>query len=166
MTNPVKYNIDQIKKIPITNFLSGKRKNVSNGFLYENCLFCEHKWHFRVDIEKNLFLSYSGCVKGGDVIDFIRQKESFSFSEAIEMLGNNYNIEKGKFETIGKKQLKLLKFVSLAEEERLRIMKNDFFNFLKIMEFDKTFEKCLKMSEVRLISYIYNLENIGVYKVN
>lgn len=159
------FDIAQIKKIPITNYLLGRRRKISKGYLYRDCPFCTHKWHFSVDIQKNLYNSYSQCVQAGDVIDFIRKKESIAFKEAIEMLGNNYNIDKKEFKPLPKKELDKLKTIEKLETERIRKIKNDFFRFLKRMQFDKTFFKCIKMPENRLLHYIYNLEGIGVYKV-
>jgi DNA primase len=159
------YNLDEIKKIPITNFLSGQKRKITKGYIYELCPFCTHKWHFSVDIHKNLYNSYAQCVQAGDIIDFIRKKENLDFQSAIKMLGENYNVEKKTFKPLQKKELDMIQIHENLEAERIRKIKNDFFRFLKRMQFDKTMFKCIKMDGDRLLHYIYNLEGIGVYKI-
>ena len=159
------YNIDEIKKISIMNFVSGKKRKVSKGYLFEECPFCSHKWHFAIDIQKNLFHSYNSCIQGGDVISFIQKKDNISFKETIEKLGDSYNIRKSDFKPLPNTELNLIKEHQRQESRRIQKIFNDFFRFLKRMKFNKSFEKCLKMDNDRLLHYIYNLEGMGCYKI-
>lgn len=157
------YNLDEIKKIPIINFVEGKRKQLNKYVLFEACSFCTHKWHFQINTEKNFYNSFNSCCKGGTIIDFIAERDKISVQDAIKYLAEKYDIT--ATETISRKELKLIRQHEHFEEKRIIKIKNDFFRFLKRMQFDNTLHKCIKMDENRLVHYIYNLEGIGVYKI-
>lgn len=92
------YDKNEIKKIPITSLYDlGISKKVFGGYLYKNCPFCSHKWHLKIDIEKNLFYSHSACVSGGSVIDFIMRLYNKSFQESISFIGENSNLQTSSF---------------------------------------------------------------------
>jgi len=46
---------------------------------------------FNVDVDKGFYKCF-GCGKAGDSITFVRETEQLSFSEAVEALGNRFNI--------------------------------------------------------------------------
>ena len=46
---------------------------------------------FNVDADKGFYKCF-GCGKAGDAITFVRETEQLSFSEAVEALGNRFNI--------------------------------------------------------------------------
>ncbi|MCX6931726.1 MAG: CHC2 zinc finger domain-containing protein, partial [Verrucomicrobia bacterium] len=46
---------------------------------------------FNVDTDKGFFKCF-GCGKAGDAITFVRETEQLSFTEAIEALGQRFNI--------------------------------------------------------------------------
>src|SRR5688572_9193908 len=46
---------------------------------------------FNVDADKGFYKCF-GCGKAGDAITFVRETEQLSFTEAVEALGNRFNI--------------------------------------------------------------------------
>ena len=46
---------------------------------------------FHVDPDKGFFKCF-GCGKAGDIIDFVRETEQLNFTEAVEALGQRFNV--------------------------------------------------------------------------
>lgn len=158
-----KYNLDEIKQIPIYNFLEGwNKKNGAKDFIYENCPFCSHKWHFSVSKDGKFFNSYNSCISGGSVIDFVSSFYKLSFYDSIKLLADKYRIE-GNNLKINKYEIEINKKISAMEENREREIINDFFEFLKIKEYDKTFFKILSWNDLKILHYIYDLVAAGAY---
>lgn len=73
--------------ISILNYIlqqSGARpQKQGNKILLNPCPVCGHKDHFFIYPENNSFCSFSGCCKGGSIVDAIMQFEGLSLSEAM-----------------------------------------------------------------------------------
>jgi DNA primase len=161
------YNLDQIREIPIYDFLAGwNRKTISKDFMYENCPFCSHKWHFAVSKNGRYFHSHNSCCKGGSIFDYVSLTHNLSFHESVKWLSNKYNIQGDSIQKISKAEAEKNKKISAMEELREREMVNDFFAFLKEKEYDKTFFKVLNWNESRIIHYIYDLVAAGAYQIS
>lgn len=160
------YNLDQIKQIPIYDFLSGwVRKTTSKDFIYENCPFCSHKWHFAVSKNGKYFHSHNSCCKGGSIIDYISCTQNLSFHESVKWLSNKYDVQ-GDNIKINKAEMERNKKISAIEELRNKEIVNDFFAFLKEKQYDKTFFKILNWDELRIIHYIYDLVAAEAYNIS
>jgi hypothetical protein len=157
-----KYNLDEIKQIPIYNFLNGwNKKNGTKDYIYENCPFCTHKWHFSVSKDGKFFTSYNSCTPGGSVIDFISKFYNLSFYDSIKLLADKYKIEGNS--KINKYDTEKNKKISAIEKNREREIINDFFDFLKVKEYDRTFYKILNWNDLKILHYIYDLVAAGFY---
>lgn len=73
-----------------SNYNLGKKKVVSEGFLYKNCPMCgsvspraNDDGHFFISGKGNSYSSYSKCCRGGSAIDFFVEKEHLTLAEAI-----------------------------------------------------------------------------------
>lgn len=161
------YNLDQIREIPIYDFLPGWiHQSTSKDFIYENCPFCSHKWHFAVSKNGRYFHSHNSCCKGGSIFDYVSLTQNLSFHEAVKWLSNKYNIQGERIQKINKYEIERNKKISAMEELREREIVNDFFAFLKEKEYDKTFFKILNWNELRILHYIYDLVAAGAYHIS
>lgn len=142
-----------------------KRNRVDVGYIYENCPFCEHKNHFQIDIGKNLYNSFSGCCKGGDVIKFVQEVDGIGFKDAIESLGNRFNLNKSEYKrTQSKRELEILTLLAKHQDQAIMNEVNRIFDFLTFMEYDEEFWKCISLiGTPELPHYIYGLK--GRYEI-
>jgi hypothetical protein len=163
----IKYDLNQIKTIPIFNFLENwNRKTNSDSFIYENCPFCSHKWHFVVNKQGSLFYSHNACIKGGSVIDFIQAYENLNFHDSIKFLADKFNVSGDSLIYVDKKKIEKLKRLEEKDSIREKKIINDFFQFLKIKMYDKTFLKVYTWDNIKLLHYIYDLHAYGAYNIN
>lgn len=162
--NIIKNNI-HLKTIISDYMISGKKMKVDVGYIYEDCPFCSHKNHFQVDITKNLYNSFNGCCKGGDVIKFMMEIEGIGFKDAITKLGDRFNIGKTKFErTQSKRELEILTLLTKHQDYQLEKEINKIFDFLIFMEYEKEFWKCISMvGTPELNHYCFGLK--GRYEI-
>lgn len=140
---------------------------VDVGYVFENCPFCQKHNHFQINTKSNLYNSFNGCCKGGDIINFIMEIENLSFGQAINHLGDRFNIDKTSIslESTSKREKEILYLISLYEEDRLKKEENRFFDFLKFMEYEEIFNKAITLiGTEELIQYIYNLKGMGIYE--
>ena len=68
----------------------GKQSQTSGGYLFKNCPMCNSNsskpsdpGHFFVNDSTNSYSSFSGCCKGGSIIDFIMEYYNLDTKEAI-----------------------------------------------------------------------------------
>jgi DNA primase len=163
----ITYNLDQIKQIPIYDFLPGwTSQTTSKDFIYENCPFCSHKFHFAVSKNGRYFHSHNSCCKGGSVIDYVSLTQNLNFHDSIKWLSNKYNIQGERIQKINKSEIERNKKISAMEELREREIINDFFEFLKLKEYDKTFFRILNWDNLRILHYIYDLIAAGYYQIS
>lgn len=77
-------------KITLVDYISTtgvKLKNLGRGtFTINPCPVCGHKDHFRINSNENYYNSFSGCCKGGDILNYMQEVEHLSFKEAKEKL--------------------------------------------------------------------------------
>jgi DNA primase len=167
MINYDKNDIKNIKIIDIIpNYIDDKKMKVGVEWVYKNCPFCSHKNHFQVNIQKNIYNSFNGCCKGGDIINFIMEVEKIDFQKAIKKLGDDFNITQPKKISMNysRREREILKIISEYEDQRLQKEINRFFDFVKFMEYEEIFMKALSLvGSDNLIHYIYNLKGIGMY---
>jgi DNA primase len=172
MKKIINYDKNEIKHIHLTSIISDyivndKKMRVDIGYIYEYCPFCTHKNHFQINTKENLYNSFNGCCKGGDIISFVMEVEGLNFKQAIENLGDRFNINKTStnLESSSKREREILKILSEYEEDRLKKEENRFFDFLKFMEYEDIFFKALPLVGTdKLIHYIYNLKGMGIYE--
>lgn len=69
---------------------SGSRleKAGQNVYRLNPCPVCGHKDHFTIYPENNSYSSFSGCCKGGSIIDYMIEVEGLSQAQAIDKLKN------------------------------------------------------------------------------
>lgn len=164
------YEISNIKNIQLTSIISNyllneKCMKVDVGYIYENCPFCSHKNHFQINKRLNLYSSFSGCCKGGSVIDFIMEIEGLNFQQAISKLGDDFNIPQSEkeFDT-SKREREILNLLSQHEDQRILDEINRIFDFLTFMEYENEFLKCISLiGTEELTHYIYGLK--GRYEI-
>lgn len=166
------YDKNEIKHIHLNSIISDyvvndKKMRVDIGYIYEYCPFCTHKNHFQINVKENLYNSFNGCCKGGDIISFIMEIEGISFKNAVNHLGDRFGINKTSIEiTESKREREILNL--LAEYEEAKTLKeiNKFFDFCKFMEYEDIFFEALSLvGNGRIIHYIYNLKGMGIYDV-
>jgi DNA primase len=165
------YEISNIKNIQLTSIISNyllneKYMKVDVGYIYENCPFCSHKNHFQINKRLNLYSSFSGCCKGGSIIDFIMEVEGLNFQQAISKLGDDFNIPQSEkqFDT-SKREREILTLLAEYEDQRILKEINRFFEFLTFMEYDEIFDKSISLvGSTSLLSYIYDLKAGGIYE--
>lgn len=88
--------IDEIKqRINLLSYIQsvydlGKQTKSSGGYLFKNCPMCNSNssksgdaGHFFVNDSTNSYSSFSGCCKGGSIIDFIMEYYNLDTKEAI-----------------------------------------------------------------------------------
>lgn len=69
-----------------------KPKRQGNKILLDPCPICKvHKGHFYVYLETNSYYSFSGCCKGGSIIDAMILFEGISLAEAIARVNGDFN---------------------------------------------------------------------------
>lgn len=172
MKKIINYDKNEIKHIHLTSIISDyivndKKMRVDIGYIYEYCPFCTHKNHFQINTRDNLYNSFSGCCKGGDVINFVMEIEGIGFKDAINHLGDRFGINKTSIEiTESKREREILNL--LAEYEEARILKeiNKFFDFCKFMEYEDIFNESVSLvGKDELIHHIYYLREMGIYDV-
>lgn len=89
--------IDEIKqRINLLSYIQsvydlGKQTKSSGGYLFKNCPMCNSNssksgdaGHFFVNESTNSYSSFSGCCKGGSIIDFIMEYYNLDTKEAIQ----------------------------------------------------------------------------------
>lgn len=165
------FDKNEIKNIHLTSIISNyiineKKMRVDIGFIYEYCPFCTHKNHFQINVKENLYNSFSGCCKGGDIISFVMEIENLSFKDAINHLGDRFNVQKSEFKNPQpKREREILNLFSEYEDKRILEEINRFFDFVKFMEYEDIFQKAVSLvGDNRLIHYIYNLKGMGIYE--
>jgi len=90
----------------------GKQTKSSGGYLFKNCPMCNSSsskkgdaGHFFVNDSTNSYSSFSGCCKGGSIIDFVMEYYNLDKKEAIEKCKDIAGIRSGDFkEMYNKKQ--------------------------------------------------------------
>jgi|WetSurMetagenome_2_1015567.scaffolds.fasta_scaffold13108_2 DNA primase len=158
------YNVLTIKKIPILNIISdfnlGKTKRLNSDILFERCPFCSHHWHFQINPTKNLFSSFSGCVKGGDIVSFVMLTQNLQFKEAMKYIADKFNINDKTYSQHNNR----LPNIEIFEELRIQKEINEFFDYCKIFELDEIFDKAYRITDkIKLLQYIYYCELTGKY---
>lgn len=149
------YNLDEIKSIPITKFLTGEKQKTPNGYIYKLCPFCHHKEHLFVNTANNTYKSFNSCVGGNTVIDFIINLKGLEFKEAIKYLADEENI-KNNVPAKSKKEIEINYVFGLLEKIRLDNMIIEFFKELKEKKLDQVFEKAFILEKEKLIHFIFN----------
>lgn len=81
----LKQEADILKYIQDTTGVVAKRIN-PNIYRLDPCPVCNHKGHFTIYASTNSYHSFSGCVEGGSVIDFMINCENLNIRQAIDKL--------------------------------------------------------------------------------
>lgn len=86
----VKSKIDLLEYVK-SNYDLGKETKSSGGYLFKNCPMCnstssksEDAGHFYINPNTNSYSSFSGCCKGGSIIDFLMEFYKVDKKEAID----------------------------------------------------------------------------------
>lgn len=86
----VKSKIDLLEYIK-SNYDLGKQTKSSGGYLFKNCPMCNSTssksgdaGHFYINPNTNSYSSFSGCCKGGSIIDFLMEFYNLDKKEAID----------------------------------------------------------------------------------
>lgn len=100
-------DLNQIKnKIKLLDYIKSKGlkvKNIgNNSFRINPCPVCGHKNHFTINDNENYYQSFSGCCKGGDILNYMQEIEGLSFKEAKEEL---FKITNTPIETLNKEKI-------------------------------------------------------------
>lgn len=66
------------------------KRLANNNYRINPCPVCGHKDHFTIYQESNSFFSFSGCCKGGDLIDYFQQCEGLSSVDAMKKFKSLY----------------------------------------------------------------------------
>jgi DNA primase len=172
MKKVVNYDKNDIRNnIHLTSIISNyiindNKRRTEKGFLYECCPFCVKKNHFSIDTRNNLYKSFAGCCRGGDIISFIMEIDGLDFKESINVLGDRFNIKKTslEFDSLIKRENEILNILNNYREYKAQKQINKFFDFVKFMQYEEIFQKALSLSgDDRLLHYIYNLQSMGIY---
>lgn len=165
------YDKKEIKHIHLTSIIpdyivNDKKMRINIGYIYEYCPFCNHRYHFQINTKENLYSSFSGCCKGGDIISFVMEIEGLNFKEAIEHLGDRFNIKKTslEFDSLIKRENEILNILNNYREYKTQKQINRFFDFLKFMQYEEIFKNALSLPGDELLHYIYNLQSMGIYE--
>ncbi len=87
---PVRYDIDELKKIPIEKLMGRPDKISSQNVIFYKCPFHnENSASMAVFREKNNFKCF-GCGQYGSVVDIVMQKQNLSFRQALNYLHDSY----------------------------------------------------------------------------
>lgn len=151
----------------IENYLVNTNKTrIDVGYMFEHCPFCQHKNHFQINTRLNLYMSHSGCCRGGSVIDFYMAMNNVNFNEACQQLGQQFNLTKSVEKVQTNRDKKIIARHEELEAQRLEQLINDFFDWIKVHNNEKLFYRALDLmskDENRLIHYILNLRSVGYY---
>ena len=86
----VKSKIDLLEYVK-SNYDLGKETKSSGGYLFKNCPMCNSTssksgdaGHFYINPNTNSYSSFSGCCKGGSIIDFLMEFYNLDKKEAID----------------------------------------------------------------------------------
>ncbi len=86
----VKQKINLLDYIRRTGFDLGKESKSNGGYLFKNCPICQStserkgdNGHFFVNPTTNSYSSFSGCCRGGSIIDYLMEAEHLDKKEAI-----------------------------------------------------------------------------------
>lgn len=86
----VKSKIDLLEYVR-SNYDLGKETKSSGGYLFKNCPMCNSTssksgdaGHFYINPNTNSYSSFSGCCKGGSIIDFLMEFYNLDKKEAID----------------------------------------------------------------------------------
>lgn len=82
---------------------------------------------FTVDGEKQLFHCF-GCGAGGDIFTLVMEKENLSFSEALQVLAQKYNVPLPEKKEPSPKQKKLKEELYKINESALAFFKKNLYN--------------------------------------
>lgn len=83
-----------------------------NAYRINPCPRCGHKDHFTLYPDSNSYVSFSGCCKGGSIIDFLIEVEGLSPPEAIDKLKRLDNLtadDRLKVKNTGNTELQIQK---------------------------------------------------------
>ena len=81
----LKQEADILKYIQDTTGAAAKRIS-SNIYRLDPCPVCNHKDHFTIYPSTNSYHSFSGCIEGGSIIDFMINYEKLNIGQAIDKL--------------------------------------------------------------------------------
>ncbi len=77
------------KQISLLEYIQGSGAQVvkaGNTYRLNPCPVCSHKDHFTIYPESNSYSSFSGCCKGGSIIDYLIEIEGLAQVQAIDKL--------------------------------------------------------------------------------
>lgn len=60
-----------------------------NKVLIDPCPICGHKGHFYIYPESNSYYSFSGCCKGGSLVDYLIEKHGMSLTQSMKQVHGN-----------------------------------------------------------------------------
>lgn len=92
------------------------------------CPFCEKKDHFTYYYDTNTYNSFSGCCKGGSIIDFLQEYEHLDIKEAINKLYSLTGTEKDKYTPPAKKEIPTNKETTKGVEKEMAEEKQEELN--------------------------------------
>jgi replicative DNA helicase len=103
------------REITLIDYIPGKKiKAGTNIYRVNPCPMCGGKDHFTIYLDKNTYSSFSGCCKGGTIIDYLIEIEKLeknqSIQKVLEMAGYDYNFK-------NKNERKVIKMYSKTMEK-------------------------------------------------
>ncbi|MDR0874215.1 MAG: DNA primase [Prevotellaceae bacterium] len=108
--------IDEIfSKVKIEEVVADYTTIHKRGATWEGCcpFHSEKTASFKVSPAKGIYKCF-GCGKGGNVIDFVKEHEHCSFSEAVHILGKKYSIEIPQQEMTDEERTRLQRLESIG----------------------------------------------------
>lgn len=140
---------EQVKQIDLLDYIQKGHvasKVGPNTFRVNPCPVCGGRDHFTIYTETNSFSSFSGCCKGGSIIDYVLEVEgAANVTEAIELLS-------------GEKKTKRKASPVAAEKAQ----KYDFSNFIDNLKHYDPYYSNRGISEETASKYNLSFESVGL----
>jgi len=134
------------------------------------CPVCNHKGHFTIYTSTNSYHSFSGCVEGGSIIDFMINCEKLNIRQAIEKLqditGKRIDIDPSKvkaYEEVYFKNDILKASLTYFKEELFKDSGREGLKYLKTRDYA---EEEIKAMDLGYYTSISGLQSFLVHTVN
>ena len=127
----IQIKINQIPNVLESEFNNYMIAKARTKHKYE-CIFCGSKDNLHLYSNTNSFHCF-GCKETGDVVNIVMNRENLTYSEAIKLLANKYNIEIPNIEYTKEDKVKMhaknkLKEFQEEKRELLKAIKQEAFN--------------------------------------
>lgn len=109
------------KTVKLLDYISGNKTYKGDEVFVNPCPICGHNDHFSVNPTKNIYISHSGCCRGGSIIDWFIESEKMTLRDSVKHVIALAGLEDKKISPvlINKNRTKMLQFEFFTSQKAL-----------------------------------------------